>query len=140
MSRRFPSRWWTETVRIRERIRRAARRRRTPPDTPAEVGREGERVAAIRLAETGLRIVARNRRIAGVEIDILAADLPRNEWVVVEVKTTSNGSPGERRVDRHRLRRLGRAASVIGEDRAVRIVIVAVDLRNTPPDIRIFEA
>ncbi|MDG2021914.1 MAG: YraN family protein [Phycisphaerales bacterium] len=139
MTRRFLAPWWTRAVRIRERIRQAARRRRKGPTTAAEIGREGERIAAIRMAETGLRIVARNRRIAGVEIDILAADHARDEWVVVEVKTTSNGSPGERRVDRHRLRRLARAASVIGVDRAVRITIVAVDLRNTPPDIRMFE-
>ncbi len=139
MTLRFPSSWWTRAVRVRERIRQAGRRRSKAPTTAAEVGREGERVAAIRMAETGLRIVARNRRIAGVEVYILAADHARNEWVVVEVKTTSNGSPGERRVDRHRLRRLARAASAIGVDRAVRITIVAVDLQNTPPDIRMFE-
>ena len=107
--------------------------------TAAEIGRLGERLAAAHLVKHDLRIVARNRRIAGVEVDIVAADDARNEWVVVEVKTTTTGTPGERRVDRHRLRRLERAASTLGIDRSVRIMIVAVGLLNTPPEIRIFE-
>ena len=107
--------------------------------TPAETGRRGERLAAAHLVERGLRIVTLNRRIAGVEIDIVAADDARNEWVVVEVKTTTTGTPGERRVDRNRLRRLERAALTLGVDRAARIMIVAVSLRETPPEIRIFE-
>jgi putative endonuclease len=107
--------------------------------TPAETGRRGERLAAAHLLERGLRIVTLNRRIAGVEIDIVAADDARNEWVVVEVKTTTSGTPGERRVDRNRLRRLERAATTLGVDRAARIMIVAVSLRETPPEIRIFE-
>lgn len=107
--------------------------------TPAETGRRGERLAAAHLVERGLRIVTLNRRVAGVEIDIVAADDARNEWVVVEVKTTTSGTPGERRVDRNRLRRLERAATTLGVDRAARIMIVAVSLRETPPEIRIFE-
>ncbi|MFB0984917.1 MAG: YraN family protein, partial [Phycisphaerales bacterium] len=107
--------------------------------TLAEIGRHGEHLASVHLVEGGLRIVARNRRIAGVEIDLVAADDARHEWVVIEVKTTTTGTPGERRVDRGRLRRLERAAITLGHDRPARIMIVAVDLRCRPPEILVFE-
>ena len=107
--------------------------------TLAEIGRHGEHLASVHLVEGGLRIVARNRRIAGVEIDLVAADDARHEWVVIEVKTTTTGTPGERRVDRGRLRRLERAAITLGHDRPARIMIVAVDVRCRPPEILVFE-
>ena len=107
--------------------------------TLAEIGRHGAHLASVHLVEGGLRMVARNRRIAGVEIDLVAADDARHEWVVIEVKTTTTGTPGERRVDRGRLRRLERAAITLGHDRPARIMIVAVDLRCRPPEIFVFE-
>ena len=62
-----------------------------------ELAAEGERLAAEHLARAGYRIVARNVRSDGVEIDVIAT---RGEWVVfVEVKTRAGrrfGAPRRR--------------------------------------------
>jgi putative endonuclease len=71
---------------------------------------EGERLAAEHLARAGYRIVARNVRSDGVEIDLVAA---RGElFVFVEVKTRAGrrfGAP-EEAVDARKCARLVRGA------------------------------
>lgn len=60
------------------------------------VGHYGERVAAARLVEVGMRIIERNWRCAAGEIDIVAAD--GSTLVICEVKTRSSaafGTPAE---------------------------------------------
>jgi len=92
-------------------------------------GRLGEDRAVDRLRADGCRILGRNRRIAGVEIDVLVRD-PREDLVlVVEVKASGDGRPPERRVDAARRRRLVRAAERLGRRHRVAIEVVAVDLR-----------
>jgi len=75
-----------------------------------ELAAEGERLAAEHLARAGYRIVARNVRADGVEIDLVAS---RGELgVFVEVKTRSGrgfGSP-EDAVDARKCARLVRGA------------------------------
>ena len=75
-----------------------------------ELAAEGERLAAEHLARAGYRIVARNVRADGVEIDVIAT---RGEWVVfVEVKTRAGrrfGAP-EEAVDARKCARLVRGA------------------------------
>jgi putative endonuclease len=75
-----------------------------------EFAAEGERLAAEHLARAGYRIVARNVRADGVEIDLVAA---RGELVVfVEVKTRNGrgfGAP-EDAVDARKRARLVRGA------------------------------
>ena len=63
-------------------------------------GRRGERLAARRLRRLGYRVLARNVRIAGVEIDLLAEE--GGLLVLVEVKTVGSAPPAD-------LRRLLRA-------------------------------
>ena len=74
------------------------------------LGRQGEQVAAEYLERAGFRILDRNYRCPGGEIDIVAAD--RRELVACEVKTRSDvryGAPVEA-VTSEKLRRLRRLA------------------------------
>jgi putative endonuclease len=74
------------------------------------LGRQGEQVAAEYLERAGFRILDRNYRCSGGEIDIVAAD--RRELVACEVKTRSDvryGAPVEA-VTSEKLRRLRRLA------------------------------
>ncbi|MBW2714474.1 MAG: YraN family protein, partial [Deltaproteobacteria bacterium] len=57
-----------------------------------ELGAEGERRAADHLAARGYRIIARNVRAGGVEMDLIARRGPL--VVFVEVKTRREGGPG----------------------------------------------
>jgi putative endonuclease len=74
------------------------------------LGRQGEQLAAEYLENEGFRILDRNYRCAGGEIDIVAAD--QRILVACEVKTRSDlrfGTPVEA-VTREKLRRLRRLA------------------------------
>ena len=74
-------------------------------------GRCGEDLAAAFLQEKGLRVVERNVRFAGGELDLICEE--RGTVVLVEVKTRSGdvrGEPGEA-VGPAKTRRLIRAAS-----------------------------
>jgi len=74
------------------------------------LGRQGEQLAAEYLANEGFRILDRNYRCAGGEIDIVAAD--QRMLVACEVKTRSDlrfGTPVEA-VTREKLCRLRRLA------------------------------
>jgi putative endonuclease len=74
------------------------------------LGRQGEQLAAEYLEKAGFRILDRNYRCAGGEIDIVAAD--RRDLVACEVKTRSGvryGTPVEA-VTGEKLRRLRRLA------------------------------
>lgn len=88
--------------------------------------------------------MSRNRRIAGVEIDVVAIEPRTGVRLVVEVKASADGQPPERRVDAARRRRLVRAATSLGRDHAVAVEVVAVDLRRPGIDgvrrIRLDEA
>ncbi|MBW1842952.1 MAG: YraN family protein [Deltaproteobacteria bacterium] len=76
-----------------------------------ELGAEGERRAADHLAARGYRIVGRNVRAGGVEMDLIVR---RGRLVVfVEVKTRRAGGPGcgEDAVDARKQLRLVRGAA-----------------------------
>lgn len=69
-------------------------RRATPPATPsatATIGARGEEAAARLLAQRGLRVLARNWRHGGLELDIVCDD--RGTLVFVEVKTRAASGP-----------------------------------------------
>ena len=71
------------------------------------LGERGERAAAAFLRKRGMRILVRNYRVPGGEIDLIARD--GETLVFVEVKTRRAGSPAEA-VDRDKQRRISRAA------------------------------
>ena len=113
------------TGRIRKRLRRFR-----------STGARGERIAARALRRSGMRTLARNRRSAGVEIELVVHDPERDELVLVEVKTTADGSDGTRRINRRKRRRLARAAmSIDNRNRPVRVEAIGVSLLK-PPIIR----
>jgi putative endonuclease len=76
------------------------------------LGRRGERAAERYLKRNGYRIVARNYRAAGAEIDLVAMD--GESLVFVEVKTRRTHAAGapEDAVDARKQVRMRRAAEV----------------------------
>jgi putative endonuclease len=99
---------------------------------PLPLGRRGERAAEKHLRRNGYRIVARNFRAAGAEIDLVAMD--GETLVFVEVKTRRSFAAGapEEAVDERKQQRLRRAAEVFAtryraEDTEMRFDVVAVD-------------
>jgi putative endonuclease len=103
------------------------------PDRRA-LGAEGERRAAAHLARLGWRILARNVRAGGVEMDLVATR--RDVVAFVEVKTRRSRAfgPGELAVDgRKRGRLLRGAAAWLGEHpgrrgRRVRFDVIVCDV------------
>jgi putative endonuclease len=96
------------------------------------LGRRGERAAEKYLRHNGYRIVARNFRAAGAEIDLVAMD--GDVLVFVEVKTRRNREAGapEEAVDECKQKRMRRAAEIFAmryraDDVTMRFDIVAVD-------------
>ena len=96
------------------------------------LGRRGERAAEKYLRRNGYRIVARNFRAAGAEIDLIAMD--GETLVFVEVKTRRSRDAGapEEAVDARKQTRMRRAAEVFArryraDEIEMRFDIVAVD-------------
>ena len=96
------------------------------------LGRRGERAAEKHLRRNGYRIVARNYRAAGAEIDLVAMD--GETLVFVEVKTRRSREAGapEEAVDERKQARMRRAAEIFAtryraDDITMRFDIVAVD-------------
>lgn len=82
--------------RRRKRAAAPAPPRRARPDSPAALGREGEEAAARHLESRGVRIVARNVRADGSELDLVALD--GGTLLFVEVKRrrdSRRGAPAE---------------------------------------------
>ena len=96
------------------------------------LGRRGERAAERHLRRNGYRIVARNYRAAGAEIDLVAID--GETLVFVEVKTRRSRAAGapEEPVDERKQTRMRRAAEVFAaryraDEIEMRFDIIAVD-------------
>jgi putative endonuclease len=105
-------------------------------DGRVALGTAGERLAIRRLRREGYRIIARNYRVAGAEIDVVA--MAGDTLVFVEVKTrlgTGAGRPEEavHRLKQHRIRR---AAAAFARDhrmaeRAIRFDVVAISREDS---------
>ena len=109
MRRAAISRWLGELL---ERLRLSGQRKPGAKLSRVAVGKQGEHLAERYLKRRGFRIVARNFRAAGAEIDLVAMD--RETLVFVEVKLragTSAGTPGEA-VDARKQEQIRRAAGV----------------------------
>ncbi len=95
------------------------------------LGRLGEDIACRYLQAEGWLIVARNKRIGGVEVDLLGKD--GDTTVFVEVKTLGDGvsvkHPAES-VGRLKQKRLARAAlgffAALGREVLIRFDVIAV--------------
>ena len=102
------------------------------PDHRRSLGAQGEALAAAHLARQGYRIVGRNVRADGVELDLVAA---RGKLrVFVEVKTRASrrfGLPEEAIDERKRARLVRGAAAWLREHRvrgeSVRFDVIAVE-------------
>ena len=96
---------------------------------PQDRGRAAEALAAAYLELLGYQVVARNVRLGGVEVDLVADDGPVR--VIVEVRLRSHRDFGgaAATVDRRKQERLVRAAHALlqcGNDH-VRIDVLALD-------------
>ena len=95
------------------------------------LGARGERIAARHLKRNGYRIVSRNFRAAGAEIDLVAMD--GETLVFVEVKTRLGAGAGapQEALDRRKQAHIRRAATIFAdrnraESRAIRFDVVAI--------------
>ena len=101
------------------------------------VGQQGEQLAERYLKRRGFRIVARNFRAAGAEIDLVAMD--GETLVFIEVKRrigTSAGTPGEA-VDARKQEQIRRAARIFvgryrANDHRMRFDVVAISGADRP--------
>ena len=105
------------------------------------IGKQGEDLAVDYLTNKGYKIIDRNFRIRGGEIDIIAID--GNTLVYIEVKTRSSNLFGlpEESVGRRKIEFLKRAAKFYRNQNnnlleAVRIDVVAIDLAKPQPILR----
>jgi putative endonuclease len=97
------------------------------------LGAEGEARAAAWLAARGYRILARNARAGGVEIDLIAARGPLLAFVEVKARRSRRAGAPEEAVDFRKRARLvrGAAAWLAGHPRPARRVrfdVIACEL------------
>lgn len=110
------------------------------------LGKLGEDLAVKHLSGIGYKIIERNFRIRGGEIDIIALD--GSTLVYVEVKTRSSHQFGlpEEAVNPRKLKFLARAAKFYRNNRKYlklpeleRIDVLAVDLLKSEPEFRLIK-
>jgi ribonuclease HII len=83
---------------------------RRPTGTLRALGAEGEEIAARYLEGLGFRVVERNIRSAGVEVDLVAWDGEELVFVEVKLRRSLSHGDGESAVTPAKQRRLSRAA------------------------------
>ncbi len=95
-----------------------------------ERGRAGEALAAAYLELVGCRLVARNARLGGVEVDLVVDDGTTRVLVEVRLRTRADFGGAAATVDHHKRQRLVRAARALEQQGVgrVRVDVVAVDL------------
>src|SRR5260370_28838432 len=79
------------------------------------LGRRGERAAEKYLKRKGYRIVARNFRASGAEIDLVAIDGETLVFVEVKTRRSRAGGAPEEAVDARKQLRMLRAAEAVSE-------------------------
>lgn len=95
-----------------------------------ERGRAGEALAAAYLELKGWRLRARNVKLAGVEVDLVADDAGTRVIVEVRLRTRDDFGGAAATVDRRKQERLARAAHALVQQGAsrVRVDVIAVNL------------
>jgi len=108
-------------------------------------GREAEGAAAEWLEGQGYRVLARNHRGAGGEVDLVCADGETLCFVEVRSRASEDhGTPAET-IDRAKARRVARAAEDWSQrngalDRPTRFDVVAVNLVDGRPSFELIRA
>jgi putative endonuclease len=106
-------------------------------------GRRGETLAAAYLERAGYRIVGRNVRLRGGELDLVALDGTTLCFVEVRLRSGSGYGTAEESIDARKRRRLvGAARELLATRRlpshgALRFDVVAIDASREPPRIRL---
>lgn len=142
--------WWR---RLRTRLEWTLRGERPPAGAMHGAGAIGEGLAEVHLARLGYRVLWRNVRIAGGELDLVCEDPDGRTVVCIEVKTRVRDRSGparsrevapERAVDEAKRRRLRRAAKALmgrqgWRERPMRVDVVSVELSadGARPEIRV---
>jgi putative endonuclease len=93
-------------------------------------GRVGEALAAAYLELRGCRCVARNVRLAGVEVDLVVDDGASRVLVEVRLRSRSDYGSASATIQRAKRERLLRAARALEQQgvRHPRVDVVAIDL------------
>jgi putative endonuclease len=93
-------------------------------------GRAGEALAVAYLELLGFRVVARNVRLGGVEVDVVVDDGATRVLVEVRLRSRADFGGAAATVDHHKRQRLVRAAHALEQQGTarVRVDVVAVDL------------
>jgi len=101
-------------------------------------GRAGEALAIAYLELAGCRVLARNLRLGGVEVDVVVGDGEAQVLVEVKVRARSDYGGALSAVDHAKQRRLIQAARALEQRgaRAVRIDVVAVDVSADGATVR----
>ena len=101
-------------------------------------GRAGETLAIAYLELAGCRVIARNLKLGGVEVDALVGDGPEQVLVEVKVRGRSDYGGATGAIDHAKRARLVRAARALqlGGARFVRIDVLAVDLTAEGATVR----
>ena len=94
--------------------------------TTLRAGDAGERLAAAYLELAGCAVLERNRRIAGVEIDLIAADGTTRVLVEVKYRGRSDWGGAAAAVDRAKRERLRRAARALEQEGVTRVRVDVV--------------
>ncbi len=111
-----------------------------------ELGRLGEELAERELTRRGYRIVARNARLAGGELDLVASQGGDTVFVEVKTRLTDRFGPPQAAVDAAKQRRLTRLAlawlQASGQaDARARFDVVSISLdprTRTPLSLEVF--
>lgn len=117
---------------------------RVPPRV-SWAGRRGENAAAVMLAKAGYRVLRRNYRAAGGEVDLIAARGRTLAFVEVKTATATGFGPPETRVTRAKQRQIVRVARAYLQRHpdpgmAPRFDVIAVCFVDETPRIRHIEA
>ena len=110
----------------------------------ALIGKIGEEMASNFVKKQGYKIIEKNFRIRGGEIDLIAQDGDTLVYIEVKTRTTHAFGLPEESVGFHKLKFLERAAKFYRLKRKnlpdlERIDVIAVDLSENEPKIKLFQ-